>query len=156
MNKGQLISKAAEVLRQNKVQKIIPPQKFTFYISDEDGNQNSFTVKKNSRAILLNKSDVEVILDALLAVVEDAMKRGEPIELNGYGKLGMRHRVATTTTHPQTGKTVPVPEKYIPKFWSGEKLRKAALIYQQSLKETPAETVFESYFDEDEEACDDD
>ena len=141
MNKKDLISKAADLLRKSNIRKPVSTPKQVFHISDDDGNQKDFVVKKTDKTVLYNAADVAAILDACLSVVEDAIKHGEEIYIHGFGSLGVHQRAARTTKHPETGEIVEVRARYVPKFTFGNNLRMAAKLYEMSLddfKDLPA------------------
>lgn len=133
MNKKDLISKAAEVLRSNNIRKPVSTPKQVFHISDDDGNQKDFVVKKTDKTVLYNTADVAAILDACLSVVEDAIKHGEEVSIHGFGTLGVHQRAARMAKHPETGEAVKVNARYVPKFSFGNNLRMAAKVYELSL-----------------------
>ena len=133
MNKKGLISKTAEVLRNNNIRKPVSTPKQVFHISDDEGNQKDFVVKKTDKTVLYNTTDVAAILDACLSVVEEAIKHGEEVSIHGFGTLGVHQRAARTTKHPETGETVKVNARYVPKFSFGNNLRMAAKVYELSL-----------------------
>lgn len=139
MNKKDLISKTTEVLRNNDIRKPISTPKQVFHISDDEGNQKDFIVKKTDKGVLYNTNDVTAILEACLSVVEDAIKHGEDVSLYGFGTLGVHKREARTTKHPITRETVEVCARYVPKFTFGNNLRMAAKLYELSLGETHPE-----------------
>ena len=64
MNKKDLISKTAEVLRSNNIIKPVSTPKQVFHRSDDEGNQKDFVVKKTDKTVLYNTADVAAILDA--------------------------------------------------------------------------------------------
>lgn len=133
MNKKDLISKTVEVLQENNIRKLVAAQKTVFHISDDNGNQSDFVIKKSNRGLLFTTADVTAIIDACLAVVEDAIKHGEDIAIHGFGTLGVHHRAARQTKHPDTGETISVDARYVPKFTFGNTLRMAAKVYELSL-----------------------
>ena len=133
MNKKELIEKVTNVLQDNDVRKHVAAQKTTLHISDDSGNQSDFVVKKSSRGLLFTNKDVSTILDAVLAVVEDSLKRGEDISIHGFGTLGIHKRAARQTLHPTTGEQVKIDARYVPKFNFGNTLRMAAKVYEMSL-----------------------
>lgn len=135
MNKKELIDKAVAVLRENDIRKPVAAQKTVLHISDDNGNQSDFTIRKSARGLLFTASDVTSIMDAFLAVIEDSIKRGEPISIHGFGTLGVNRRAERHTRHPETGEPVVVPECYVPKFNFGNTLRVAAKVYEMSLKD---------------------
>ena len=133
MNKKELISKVTEVLRSNNIRKPVSTPKQVFHISDDEGNQKDFVVKKTDKSVLYNTTDVASIIEACLAVIEDSIKHGEEVYIHGFGTLGVHQRAARTTKHPETGQTVDVRARYVPKFSFGNNLRMAAKVYEMSL-----------------------
>lgn len=133
MNKKDLIGRATEALRNNNIRKPVSTPKRVFHISDDDGNRKDFVVRQTDRSVLYNTNDVAVILDACLSVVEDAIKHGEDVSIYGFGTLGVHKRAARQTKHPDTGETVEVSARYVPKFSFGNALRMAAKLYELSL-----------------------
>lgn len=133
MNKKDLISKITDVLRNNNIRKPVSTPKQVFHISDDEGNHKDFVVKQTDKSVLFNANDISAILDVCLAVIEDSMKHGEEIRIHGFGTLGLHQRAARTTKHPETGETVEVRARYVPKFSFGNNLRMAARLYELSL-----------------------
>lgn len=138
MNKKDLISKAAEVLRNNNIRKPISTPKQVFHISDDDGNHKDFVVKKTDKTVMYNTNDISAILDACLCVIEDSIKRGEEVYIHGFGTFDVHHRAARSTRHPETGEIIEISSRYVPKFSFGNNLRKAAKIYELSLDDFSA------------------
>ena len=149
MNKRELICKVAEVMRDNGVKKTIKIPKQTFTISDNEGNSKEFVVKKTDKLVNLNIEDVGNVIDACIAVIEDALKRGESVSVYGFGNLGLHYRKPRKTKRIDTGEDVDVPGRFVPKFSYGNELRLAANIYESSLNDELKETV-ENCFDEQE------
>ena len=135
MNKKDLIEKVVAVLQANDVRKNIASQKTTLHISDDYGNTSDFVIKKSDSGLLFTNRDVNFIVDALLAVVEDSLKHGEEVSIHGFGSLGVHKRAARQTLHPTTGEPVEVDERYVPKFNFGNTLRMAAKVYELSLED---------------------
>ncbi len=136
MNKKELINKVVDVLKDNDIRKPISAQKTTLHISDDNGNKSDFIIKKSERGLLFTTNDITSILDAFLAVIEDSLKHGEDITIHGFGSLGVKHRAARQTKHPDTGEVVDVDARYIPKFNYGNTLRMAAKVYEMSINDT--------------------
>ena len=136
MNKQALINKVTETLRNNNIRKPISTPKQVFHISDDEGNQSDFAIKKPDKKILYNTNDVSVIVETCLSVIEDAIKRGEKVYLHGFGIFDVHKRAARQTKHPDTGDVVYVQERYVPKFSFGNNLRMAAKVYELSLEES--------------------
>lgn len=134
MNRKELISKIAEVLREKDIRKELPKTKTVLHISDDNGNHSDFTVQKPEKGVVYTVTDVTYIIDTCLAVIEESIKRGEDISIQGFGSLFLKHRAARRTRHPDTGKLVEIKDHFIPKFTFGSSLRVAAQVYESSLK----------------------
>lgn len=135
MNKRDLVTKTVDLLRENDVRKYITTQRTVFHISDDHGNNSDFVIKKSGRGLLFTIDDVNSIVDACLAVIEESIKHGETISIHGFGTLEVKHRAARQTRHPETGEPISIEPRYTPKFSSGNILKRAARIYEMSLNE---------------------
>ena len=135
MNKTELIQRVASVMRENNIRKPVSSQKKVFHISDDDGNVSDFVIKKSNKGVLFTVDDVSAVMDTCIAVIEDAIRRGEHVSVRGFGPLGVHYRKARTTKHPETGEIVEVSERYIPKFIFGSDLRMCAKMFELSLGE---------------------
>ena len=62
-------------------------------------------------------------ISALLSVISDCLVRGERVTLVGFGTFGVRQRKARIGRNPQTGGTIQIPAKRVPKFVPGKTLR---------------------------------
>ena len=137
MNKKDLISRVAAVLHSNGISKKVSMPKQVFHISDDEGNQKDFVVRKTDKEIRFNAGDIGAIIDACLLVIEDSLKKGEEISIHGFGTLGLHHRAARKTKRVGTDEWVDIEARYVPKFVSGNNLKIAAKIYELSLQESP-------------------
>ena len=133
MNKKDLINKTVEVLKDNDIRKRVSAQKTVFHISDDNGNESDFIIRKAEKGLLFTSNDVCAIVDACLAVIEDSIKRGESINLHGFGTFSLGKRAERQTKHPATGEPVIISSRYVPKFNFGNNLRMAAKVYEMSL-----------------------
>lgn len=66
---------------------------------------------------------VRVILDGVIS----ALRRGEKVELRGFGSFRIRQRGPRIGRNPKTGDQVDVPAKKIPYFKPGKDLREQLL-----------------------------
>jgi len=135
MNRKELVRRVASVMRENNVRKPVSSPKQVFHISDDDGNTKDFVIRKTDKSVLFTADDVEAIVDACLFVVEDAMKRGEPVSIRGFGTLGLKYRKPRATKKLGTDEWVDIDARYIPKFTFGNDLRMCAKIYELSLQD---------------------
>jgi integration host factor subunit beta len=67
--------------------------------------------------------DVERIINTLLDEVTDALRRGDRVELRGFGAFSVKERDARQGRNPRTGSAVKVDAKRVPFFKTGKELR---------------------------------
>ena len=135
MNKKEFISKVTNTLRENNLRKPVSVKKHTFHITDSEGNEADFHIKQRDKQVIYTHDDVGNIIDACLSVVLDALKSGDEINFNGFGKLGVHYRAARRTKEPSSGEWCEIEAHYVPKLAYGTELKRAARLYEASLEE---------------------
>ena len=73
----------------------------------------------------LSKKDAEKALKAFTDVVEEELKKGEKIQLVGFGTFEVSERAAREGSNPQTGATMKIEACKVPKFKPGKALKDA-------------------------------
>ena len=71
----------------------------------------------------LSKKDSEKALAAFVSVVTDELKKGEKVQLVGFGTFEVSARPARTGRNPQTKQTITIPASKAPKFKAGKALK---------------------------------
>ena len=71
----------------------------------------------------LSKKDAEAALKAFVDVVSDELKKGEKVQLVGFGTFEVSERAAREGRNPQTGKTMKIEASKSPKFKAGKALK---------------------------------
>lgn len=71
----------------------------------------------------LSKKDSEKALKAFTDVVAEELKKGEKIQLVGFGTFEVAERAAREGRNPQTGKVMNIPASKAPKFKAGKALK---------------------------------
>lgn len=71
----------------------------------------------------LSKKDAEAALKAFTDVVAEELKKGEKIQLVGFGTFEISERAARTGRNPQTGAEMTIPASKAPKFKAGKALK---------------------------------
>ncbi|MBQ4282442.1 MAG: HU family DNA-binding protein [Lachnospira sp.] len=71
----------------------------------------------------LSKKDTEKALKAFMETVSEQLKKGEKIQLVGFGTFEVVKRAARTGKNPQTGKAIKIPASKAPKFKAGKGLK---------------------------------
>ena len=73
----------------------------------------------------ISKKDAEKVLKAFVDVVTEEMKKGEKVQLVGFGTFEESERAAREGRNPQTGKTMKIEACKAPKFKAGKALKDA-------------------------------
>jgi len=71
----------------------------------------------------LTKARAEMVVNCVFETMTDALRRGEGIEIRGFGSFTVRKYKAYEGRNPRTGETVHVAEKRLPFFKVGKDLR---------------------------------
>ena len=71
----------------------------------------------------LTKKDSEMALKAFINVVSEELKKGEKIQLVGFGTFEVSDRAARVGKNPQTGNAIDIPASKAPKFKAGKALK---------------------------------
>ena len=71
----------------------------------------------------LPKKDSEKALKAFTDVVAEELKKGEKIQLVGFGTFEVSERAARTGRNPQSGEEMQIPASKAPKFKAGKALK---------------------------------
>lgn len=73
----------------------------------------------------LAKKDCEAALKAFTETVTKALKKGDKIQLVGFGTFEVTKRAAREGRNPQTKQSIKIPASKAPKFKAGKALKDA-------------------------------
>ncbi|MGQ9557885.1 MAG: HU family DNA-binding protein [Desulfurispora sp.] len=73
----------------------------------------------------MTKKDAEKAVSAVLASIEEALVRGEKVQLVGFGTFEIRERAPRKGRNPQTGEEIDIAAARVPVFKPGKVLRDA-------------------------------
>ena len=71
----------------------------------------------------LSKKDTEKALKAFTDVVAEELKKGEKVQLVGFGTFEVAERAAREGRNPQSGEVMQIPASKAPKFKAGKALK---------------------------------
>lgn len=71
----------------------------------------------------LSKKDSEKALKAFIDVVTEELKKGEKVQLVGFGTFEVSERAERTGRNPQTKEEIKIPASKAPKFKAGKALK---------------------------------
>lgn len=73
----------------------------------------------------ISKKDAEKAIKAFADVVTEELKKGEKVQLVGFGTFEVSERAEREGRNPQTGKTMKIAACKAPKFKAGKALKDA-------------------------------
>jgi DNA-binding protein HU-beta len=76
----------------------------------------------------MSKADAGQAVDALFGaggVIAGALKRGDKVQVTGFGTFEAKHRKARTGRNPRTGETIQIAASKAPSFKAGKALKDA-------------------------------
>ena len=71
------------------------------------------------------QKDAEKFLNAFTAVVIESLKKGEKVQLVGFGTFEVRHRAARMGRNPRTKTSISIPASKLPVFKAGKAFKDA-------------------------------
>ena len=75
----------------------------------------------------LTRKKAEHLVNTIFESMEDALVRGDRIEIRGFGSFKTKHYPAYTGRNPKTGSPIAGAEKVLPVFKVGKQLRDRVL-----------------------------
>ena len=88
-------------------------------------------IKEVAEGTGFTKVEVEAVLDAIINSIASSLKKGERIDLRGFGSFIIKKRAARDARNPATREIVQLDDRYIP-FFKVSKILKE--IVNESLK----------------------
>ena len=73
----------------------------------------------------IDKDTVTIIMSHTNESIIEALKKGEPIKISGFGTFYTKTRKGRVGRNPKTGEVVEIPGKTVPKFRAGKLFKDA-------------------------------
>lgn len=73
----------------------------------------------------LSKKDAEAALNAFIDSVKGALKKGDKVQLIGFGSFEVKERAARKGRNPQTKAEITIPASKVPAFKVGKAFKDA-------------------------------
>ena len=70
-----------------------------------------------------NEQDAEKAVSAVTASISEALKKGDKVQLVGFGTFEVRKRNARTGKNPRTGESIKIKASKVPAFKAGKALK---------------------------------
>ena len=71
----------------------------------------------------LTKAAAAAVLESFIETVQTAVKKGDAVQLVGFGTFKSAKRAARTGKNPSTGAALKIPASTVPKFVPGAKFK---------------------------------
>ncbi|HIJ55405.1 MAG TPA: HU family DNA-binding protein [Deltaproteobacteria bacterium] len=75
--------------------------------------------------VVSSKKEAQAAVDCVFSSITNALKTKGTVTLIGFGTFKVNERKARTGRNPQTGKTIQIDAKKVPKFVAGKALKDA-------------------------------
>jgi DNA-binding protein HU-beta len=93
--------------------------------NEEDEVTKSELVDQVADRAELTRQDAARAVEAVLATVQETLRRGSEITLSGFGKFHVGERGARQGVNPRTGERIQIAATRIPRFTAGSGLKSA-------------------------------
>ena len=80
-------------------------------------------IEQVARVAGLTKSRAKIVVDTVFGNIAESLRRGEKVELRGFGSFRHRRRGPHTGRNPRTGDRVEVVSKHVAYFTPGKELK---------------------------------
>ena len=67
--------------------------------------------------------DIELSVKTIIESMMDSLKKGQRIEIRGFGSFSLRYRKSRIGRNPKSGESVDIEERYVPHFKPGKNLK---------------------------------
>jgi Bacterial nucleoid DNA-binding protein len=71
----------------------------------------------------LSKKDTETALTAILDTIAGTLKKGDKVQLVGFGSFEVKERAARIGRNPKTKEQIKIPASVVPVFKAGKALK---------------------------------
>ncbi|MBQ6824098.1 MAG: HU family DNA-binding protein [Clostridia bacterium] len=68
----------------------------------------------------VSQKEAGAVVAAVLDEIKDALKKGDKVQLVGFGTFEVRAKAARTGKNPRTGETIEIPASKAPAFKAGK------------------------------------
>ena len=67
--------------------------------------------------------DIELSVKTIIKSMVNSLRKGERIEIRGFGSFSLRYRKSRVGRNPKSGQSLNIPERYVPHFKPGKNLK---------------------------------
>ena len=74
--------------------------------------------------------DIELSVKTIIKSMVNSLRKGERIEIRGFGSFSLRYRKPRVGRNPKSGQSVSIEERYVPHFKPGKNLKERVKLKQ--------------------------
>ena len=74
--------------------------------------------------------DIELSVKTIIESMVNSLRKGERIEIRGFGSFSLRYRKPRVGRNPKSGQSVSIEERYVPHFKPGKNLKERVKLKQ--------------------------
>ena len=74
--------------------------------------------------------DIELSVKTIIKSMVRSLRKGERIEIRGFGSFSLRYRKPRVGRNPKSGQSVSIEERYVPHFKPGKNLKERVKLKQ--------------------------
>lgn len=82
-------------------------------------------IQQISEAIGLQRIETEAVLNAFIYFINDALKKGNEVEIRGLGSFRIIEREPRLARNPKTGEKIQLPKRRSPQFRPSKDLKRS-------------------------------
>ncbi|HZJ84176.1 MAG TPA: HU family DNA-binding protein [Syntrophomonadaceae bacterium] len=98
-------------------------------------------VKALAEKAEMTQKDAAKALDALVASIQEALAKGDRVQIIGFGSFEVRDRKERKVISPATGEEILVPATKVPAFKPGKSLKEAVAAQVKPASKTKKKTT---------------
>ncbi len=82
-------------------------------------------ISKIAKDTGITKTNAAAAVDSLIEGITKTLKKGDSVSFVGFGTFKTSNRKARKARNPQTGATISIPKRRVPRFSAGKALKQA-------------------------------
>ena len=94
-------------------------------------------IKEVAEGTGLTKLEIEAVLEGIILSISESLKRGERVDLRGFGSFLVKHRAARDARNPATREIVKLQERFVPVFITANDFLPDLLTAPRGIVNTP-------------------
>ena len=73
-------------------------------------------IKEVAQGTGLTKVEIEAVLEGVIVSISESLRRGERVDIRGFGSFIIKQRAARDARNPATREVIKLKERFIPAF----------------------------------------